>query len=67
MTVTIVGPEEVEKIYNLCNDVRKGTTNAEVLSEYNDVSVRVGGWNGPFVTLTKVQQEDYLKRSLSKL
>jgi len=67
MTVTVVGPEEVEEIYNLCNEVRMGEKEADVLFEYNDVSVRVGGWNGPFVALTKVQQEDYLKRSLSKL
>jgi len=66
ITVTVVGPEEVEKIYDLCNEVRNGK-NADVLSDYCDVSVRVGGWNSPFVALTKVQQEDYLKRSLSKI
>ena len=67
ITVTVVGPKELDKIHTLCNEVREGEKEADVLFEYNDVSVRVGGWNGPFVALTKVQQEDYLKRSLSKI
>lgn len=64
MSLTIVGHKEIETIYELCNEVREGKKDPSVLYEYNDISVRVGGWNGPFVTLTKVQQEDYLKRMI---
>jgi formate C-acetyltransferase len=64
MSLTIVGHKEIEKIYELCNEVREGIKDPGVLYEYNDVSVRVGGWNSPFVTLTKVQQENYLKRMI---
>jgi pyruvate-formate lyase len=64
MSLTIVGHKEIEKIYELCNEVREGKKAPSVLYEYNDISVRVGGWNGPFVTLTKVQQENYIKRMI---
>ena len=65
MSLTIVGHQEIKKIYKLCDEVRKREKDPSVLYEYNDVSVRVGGWNSPFVTLTKVQQENYLKRMIS--
>ena len=62
MSLTVVGHSQIDKIYRLCNDVREGNKNPDVLDEYVDVSVRVGGWNGPFVTLTRIQQENYLRR-----
>ena len=36
-----------------------------VLDLYNQISVRVGGFQAPFVTLPEEQQENYLKRSIS--
>jgi hypothetical protein len=35
-----------------------------VLDLYNQISVRVGGFQAPFVTLPEEQQENYLKRSI---
>ncbi len=38
---------------------------SSVLDQYNQISVRVGGFQAPFVTLPEEQQENYLKRSIS--
>jgi formate C-acetyltransferase len=64
MSLTIVGNETIKKVYQLCNDVRDGKKDPAVLHEFAGLNVRVGGWNGPFITLTKAHQEDYLKRIL---
>lgn len=66
ITMTVVDHEKIKEIYSLCNQVRDKEKDTNVLSSYNDISVRVGGWNGPFVALTKKQQEDYLMRSVNK-
>lgn len=62
LSLSVVGQDVIETIYQLCNEVREGIKEPGVLNEYNHISVRVGGWNGPFVTLTKVQQENYIQR-----
>lgn len=62
LSLTIVGSEIIKEVYKLCNEVRAGLKPVEVLDEYADINVRVGGWNGPFITLSKVHQEDYIKR-----
>ncbi|UCD37971.1 MAG: formate acetyltransferase [Fidelibacterota bacterium] len=64
VSLTIVNQEDIKKAHELCNEVRIGKSAPEVLFPYNHITVRAGGWNSPFVALTKAQQEDYLKRSL---
>lgn len=44
--------------------VRNKTRPAEVLDPHAQLSVRVGGWNAPFVTFSREQQQNYLKRGL---
>ena len=65
ISITIADHDELVKIYDLCEDVRNGLKDPSALEKYNQISVRVGGFQSPFVTLTKEQQKDYLKRSIS--
>lgn len=62
MSLTIPDKDRLVEIYHKCKDVRVGKAKPRDLNEYTDVTVRVGGWNGAFVTLTAAQQEDYLRR-----
>ncbi len=64
LSLTVARHEQLRKIHEQCNLVREGRSDPTTLQQYADVSVRVGGWNGAFITLTKAQREDYLKRSL---
>jgi len=57
--------DRLEEIYRLCEDVWGGKKEPSVLDQYNQMSVRVGGFQAPFVTLPEEQQKDYLKRSIS--
>lgn len=66
LSLTVADRRRLKKIYECCNAVREGTMDPHELDQYLDVTVRVGGWNGVFATLTKAQQEDYLKRSLQE-
>ena len=52
-------------VYRLCEDVWEGKKEPSVPDQYNQRSVRVGGFQSPFVTLPEEQQENYLKRSIS--
>ena len=65
ISITIAGHLKLEEIYRLCEGVRAGRKEPSVLDPYNQISVRVGGFQAPFVTLPKEQQKDYLKRSIS--
>lgn len=65
MSITIADHDDLVKIYDLCEDVRSGLKDPSAFGKYNQISVRVGGFQSPFVTLTKEQQKDYLKRSIS--
>jgi len=67
ISLTIAGFDNIKKAYETCNDVRSGKKQQDALSEFADLNVRVGGWNGPFITLTQVQQEDYMKRITENL
>lgn len=65
ISITIADHNDLKKIYDLCEDVRNRLKDPSALEKYNQISVRVGGFQSPFVTLTKEQQKDYLKRSIS--
>ncbi len=52
----------VKSAYEVCQAVRKEEATQEELKEFADLNVRVGGWNGPYITLTDIQQVDYNKR-----
>ncbi len=65
ISLTVVGREDIKKVYKLSNEVRDGKKEVDVLFPYNHVSVRAGGWNSPFLALTQAQQEDYMKRYLN--
>ncbi len=57
--------DKLEGIYRLCVDVRAGRKEPSVPDQYNQISVRVDGFQLPVVTLPGEQQENYLKRSIS--
>ena len=57
--------DKLEEICRLREDVLGGKKEPRVLEQYNQISVRVGGFQAPFVTLPEEQQENYLKRSIS--
>ena len=57
--------DKLEGVCRLCEDVLEGKKEPSVLDPYNQISVRVGGFQAPFVTLPEEQQENYLKRSIS--
>lgn len=63
LSLTIADHSYLAEIYEHCNAVREGTEEPSVLDRFENISVRVGGWNSAFITLTKKQQEDYLKRT----
>lgn len=65
MTVSIADHKVLNEIYDLSEQVRKRMASAEVLEPHAQLSVRVGGWNAPFVTFSREQQQNYLKRGLN--
>lgn len=64
MTVSIANHRLLKTIATLCDDVRNHQRPPEALDEYSGLSVRVGGWNAPFVTFTQAQQASYVARVL---
>ena len=66
LSLTIPGAENIQKAYETCNEVREEIKEQEALKDFADLNVRVGGWNGPFITLTEVQQRDYMNRRITK-
>ena len=62
MSVSLADAGMLQKVKGLCDEVRAGKKEPSVLNAFSWLSVRVGGWNAPFVTLTTEQQNDYLKR-----
>jgi len=67
LSLTVAQPERLKAAYEQCNAVREDRADPSTLDQYADMAVRVGGWNGVFITLTKAQQEDYLARTFSRL
>lgn len=66
MTVSIADHKMLQEIYDLSEEVRNMKSSPEVLVPYAQLSVRVGGWNAPFVTFSREQQQNYLDRGLNK-
>lgn len=66
MSVTISDRDELEHIYQLCEAYRAGDKEAQAqLKKYEHVSVRVGGFQVPFITLPKQHQLSYIGRPMS--
>jgi formate C-acetyltransferase len=66
LSLTVPGAENIQKAYETCQEVRDEKKEQAELQEFADLNVRVGGWNGPFITLTEVQQDDYMERRIFK-
>lgn len=62
MSVSLADTDILIKVKNICDEVRSGKKDPSVLNEFTWLSVRVGGWNAPFVSFSSDQQNDYLKR-----
>ncbi len=61
-TISVVHHDMMREAYNICREVREGREPVEKLSPFTGFTVRVGGWNAPFISLSDEQQQDYLKR-----
>jgi len=66
LTLAVSKLETLQEAYEMCKQVRTGKEPIEKLAPYSSISVRVGGWNAPFISLPDEQQDDYMKRFLSK-
>ena len=62
LTLTFISKEELINIFEKCEAVRCGKLSSDDLRPYCHISVRVGGYNAPFVTLPREQQLNYVKR-----
>ena len=58
--------DKLERVCRPYEAVWGGKKGASVMDQYNQMLVRVDGFQAPFVTLPKEQQKDYLKRSISE-
>lgn len=66
MSVTISEKTLLNKIYELCEKNNNGDLAAKKeLKKYDRVSVRVGGFQMPFITLPPVMQLSYIDRPIS--
>ena len=64
LALNLVSTDELNRLYMLAEEVREGTKDHSVLDPYLGVTVRVGGFQTPFVTMTQEQQLDYLGRGV---
>ena len=64
LSVNLVDSDELIRLYELSEDVREGRKDHTALDEFLDVTVRVGGFQAQFVTMTREQQQDYLTRGV---
>lgn len=62
LSISFVDADEIEEAFKACEDVRERRCGSEILRQYAHLSVRVGGFNAPFITLPKDQQKNYLLR-----
>ena len=68
MTVTISDKKLLSLIYSLCEKNRGGDEAAKKeLKKYEQISVRVGGFQMPFVTLPPAMQLSYIDRPMSPI
>lgn len=64
LTISLASAERLQEAYELCEKVRQNQVPPNELKRFADLSVRVGGWNAPFISLPKAQQENYITRIL---
>ncbi len=65
MTITVSDKELLNLIYSLCEKNRIGDKEAKKeLKKYEQVSVRVGGFQMPFITLPPMMQKSYIDRPM---
>ncbi len=64
LTISLAGAERLQEAYEICEKVRQNLASPTELKPFADLSVRVGGWNAPFISLPKAQQENYIARIL---
>jgi len=65
MTITISDKKLLGLIYDLCEKNRNGDPEAKKeLKKYEHVSVRVGGFQMPYVTLPPAMQKSYIDRPM---
>lgn len=62
MSVSVAKKERLVAANEACCAVEKDSSQAPRLVAFQDLSVRVGGWNAPFVTFSPEQRENYLAR-----
>ncbi|MDP4182125.1 MAG: pyruvate formate lyase family protein [Bacillota bacterium] len=62
MTITFANSDELNKVFEICEEVRNNTVSSEALRPYAHMAVRVGGFNAPFITIPREQQLTYLSR-----
>lgn len=62
MSVSVARKERLVAADDVCTAVEKDASQAPRLVEFQDLSVRVGGWNAPFVTFSAEQRGNYLAR-----
>lgn len=68
LTLSIATAGVLRRAHEACLEVESAATEQERLAAVNALapfaalSVRVGGWNAPFITLSREQREDYLAR-----
>lgn len=67
LSLTFGNVEVYQKIYTLSYDLMYGDEiqkqyALEELPKYRDISVRVGGWQAPFVSMSLDQQKNYILR-----
>ena len=68
MSITVSDKKLLGLIYDLCERNRGGNEQAKIeLKQYEKVSVRVGGFQMPFVTLPPAMQLSYIDRPMSPL
>lgn len=66
MSITISDKKQLSLIYDLCEKNRNGDESAKKeLKKYEHVSVRVGGFQMPFITLPPAMQLSYIDRPMS--
>lgn len=65
LTMTIADPrfQEIYEIAKTANQIDNKKSASDLLEQYSNIMVRVGGWNAPFITLPLVHMEDYINRA----
>lgn len=64
LSINLVDSDELIQLYELSEEVREGRKDHSTLDDHLDVTVRVGGFQAQFVTMTREQQQDYLSRGV---